>query len=88
MSTSVTGFAPPDEHWAKMKAVWDACEVAGVDVPESVVDFFGDNEPDEAGIEIELPLRKWNGGLSGAGYELAVADIPSHVTLIRFFNSW
>lgn len=88
MSTHVTGFAPADEQWAKMKAAWDACIAADVPVPDEVVDFFGDEEPDPAGVEVELPLREWNGGLAGAGYELDVSAIPSQVQVLRFYNSW
>jgi hypothetical protein len=88
MSTHVTGFVPPDEQWAKMKAVWDACCAGGIPVPDEVVSFFGDEEPDPAGVEVELPLRKWNGGEKGAGFELDVTAIPEHVKILRFYNSW
>lgn len=88
MATEVTGFAPPDERWTEMKAVWDACCAARVPVPDAVLDFFGDEAPDSAGVTVKLPLREWKGGLRGAGYELDVADIPAHVKTIRFFNSW
>jgi hypothetical protein len=88
MSTHVTGFAPPDEQWAKMKAIWDACGAAGIDVPDEVEEFFGGDEPDPAGVEVDLPLRKWNGHEAGAGYELDVASIPPQVKTLRFYNSW
>jgi hypothetical protein len=88
MSTHVTGFAPPDEQWAKMKAIWDACEAAGIEVPDEVEEFFGGEAPDPAGVEVDLPLRKWNGGEGGAGYELDIASIPPQVKTLRFYNSW
>lgn len=88
MSTHVTGFAPPDEQWQKMKAIWDACEAAGVPAPQQVVAFFGALPPDPAGVEVDLPAREWNGGEEGAGYEIDVADIPPQVKTIRFYNSW
>jgi hypothetical protein len=87
MSTRVIGFAPPDEQWAKMKAIWDACRAAGVPVPEEVEDFFGDGEPDPAGVEIVLPLREWRDA-TGEGYEIDMAAIPPQVKTIRFCNSW
>jgi len=87
MSTHVTGFAPPDERWAKMKAIWDACEAAGIPVPGEVGEFFGGDDPDPAGVEVELPTREWSGD-SGAGYELDVSAIPPQVKTIRFYNSW
>lgn len=88
MSTHVVGFVPPDETWQKMKAAWDACEAADVPIPDKVIDFFNDEMPDPAGVETELPLREWNGGERGAGYELDVSAIPEHVKVIRFYNSW
>ncbi len=89
MSTHVIGFVPPDEQWQKMKAIWDACEAAGIPVPEEVDDFFGDTGPDPAGVEVDLDplLREWHGD-SGAGFELDVTAIPSKVKTIRFYNSW
>jgi hypothetical protein len=88
MSTHVTGYAPPDERWQQMKAIWDTCKVAGIPVPAEVEEFFGGEEPDPAGVEVELPLREWSGTYAGAGYELDVAAIPSQVKTIRFYNSW
>jgi len=87
MSTHVTGFAPPDERWARMKAVWDACEAADVPVPDEVASFFGDEAPDRAGVVVKLPLREWHRD-NEAGYELDMAAIPAHVKVIRFYNSW
>ena len=88
MSTHVTGFAPPDETWSKMKAIWDACEAASITIPGEVMEVFGGEAPDPAGVVVDLPVRKWNGGLDGAGYELDIAAIPSQVKTIRFYNSW
>jgi len=34
-----------DEHWIKMKAVWDACMAAHVMPPEAVHNYFGGKEP-------------------------------------------
>ncbi len=88
MSTYVVGFTPPDDNWQKMKAVWDACQVAGIPAPVQVLDFFGGETPDPAGVETELPVREWHGGEMGQGYELDVSAIPVKVKIIRFWNSW
>jgi hypothetical protein len=88
MSTWVRGFVPPDEAWQKMKAVWDACQAAGIDPPPEVEDFFDGKPPDLAGMEVDLPVREWNGHEMGAGYELEVSAIPAKVRVIRFWNSW
>lgn len=89
MSTHVTGFAPPDATWTKMKAVWDACQAANVPVPQTVDDFFDGEDPDPAGIEIDLPLREWHDAVgTSSGYELDLAAVPPHVKTLRFYNSW
>lgn len=89
MSTHVIGFVPPDGRWARMKAIWDACTAANVPIPAEVGEFFGGEEPDDAGVEVELPVTPWDDRGGGrAGYELDVSLIPKHVKIIRFYNSW
>lgn len=87
MSTYVKGFAPADETWQKMKDIWDACVAAQVRIPEAVDDFFDGEPPDPRGVEVGLPAREWRDG-DREGYELDVADIPPHVTILRFYNAW
>jgi len=87
MSTHVAGFVPPDETWQKMKAIFDACRAADVPVPDEVEDFFEGEDPDPAGMETGLPVRKLN-DQDRAGYELDVKDIPATVKTIRFWNEW
>lgn len=94
MSTYVIGVVPPDDDWKKMKAAYDACIEADIEVPESVMNFFGGDEPDDAGVIINLSskqyvavCREWRDE-SGEGYELDVADIPKNVKTLRFYNSW
>jgi len=87
MSTRVTGFAPPDEKWQGMHSVWNACQAAGVAVPDEVTGFFGGEPPDPAGVEIEIPAREYHGDMED-GYEIDVSDIPAQCTVIRFINEW
>lgn len=87
MSTYVKGFAPADETWQKMKDIWDACVAAQVRIPEAVDDFFDGEPPDPRGVEVGLPAREWRDG-DREGYEVDVADIPPHVTTLRFYNAW
>lgn len=87
MSTRVVGFVPPDEQWKKMKQVWEACEAADIEVPEAVHQFFNWQDPDDQGVEVELPLTEWSEETS-QGYELEVDKIPANVRVIRFYNSW
>lgn len=92
MSTHVKGFKPPDEKWKKMKAVWDACDKAKVDPPKDVLEFFGGETPDEAGVEVDLEEEKcckeWDDSDMQSGFEIDVTKLPKDVTLIRFYNSY
>lgn len=87
MSTHVVGFVPPDQTWIEMKRAWDACKEARVPIPAEVEKFFQWNAPDDAGVEIALPVRSWYDD-SREGYEIDVCLIPEHVKTIRFYNSW
>lgn len=87
MSTTVVGFAPPDERWRQMKAIWDNCKAAGISPPPEVEKFFDYREPDPNGVEVELPKREWSND-HASGFEIEIASIPKQVSVIRFYNSW
>lgn len=87
MSTHVIGIRPPDSDWIKMKAIWDACKVAGVTVPTEVEEFFDGESPDPAGVVVKVLTRKWS-GIESQGYEVDIETLPLGVKIIRFFNSW
>lgn len=91
MSTHVIGFRPPDDKWKKMKAVWEACAKAGVEVPDDVLDFFNHVAPDDRGVEVELeklPCTKKYGGNMKEGFEVDVTKLPAGVTVLRFYNAY
>lgn len=91
MSTHVIGFRPPDAKWKKMKAIYDSCIEAEIDVPDEVDEFFDGEPPDERGIQIDLQktgcIKKYKGDMVD-GYEVEVAKIPKDVTFIRVYNSY
>lgn len=87
MSTHIIGFIPPDDKWEAMKEAYDACRLAGVGIPEEIMEFFNYQAPDPQGVEIELSTSEWSNE-SSKGYELRVVDIPKNVQVIRFYNSW
>lgn len=87
MSTHVIGFIPPDEKWKAMKAIYDACEAAGVNTPDEVARFFDHSAPDPRGVEMEIPASKWSDE-SRQGFEIELSKIPAAVTVIRFFNAF
>jgi len=91
MSTQVVGFKPVDETWEKMKAVWDACMCANIDPPEDVHSFFENEEPDEAGVSVEIEghacCTEYNAEMQD-GFEIDLTAVPPGVKLLRFYNSY
>jgi len=91
MSTNIVGFKPPDHKFRKMKAIYDACELADVSIPDEVDRFFNGERPDEAGVLVELyrheSVSEWQDD-SGQGYQVDLTKLPSDIKIIRFYNSW
>jgi len=93
-STWVYGIVPADERWHAMKKVWDACEAAHVPVPQAVVQFFNDEEPDEAGVLLDLTdhasVRFWSPGGDSMreGFEVDLDALPREVRIVRVVNSY
>lgn len=63
---NITAFIAPNYQWKKMKAVWDACIVAGIEIPTEVHEYFNGTEPSMDGVEVniyhcidELPNSEW-----------------------------
>jgi len=97
MSTHVVGFIPPDAKWRAMRDARDACLAAGVPVPEEVEDFFGGEEPDPCGREVDLTGLQIAPGVSEwsddyrQGYQVDLAELMAahpNVKVVRFYNSW
>ena len=93
MSAYVVAFRPPDQRWKTMKAVWDACAGAGVELPKEVSAFFNHDSPDDAGVKVDLLyperhecVREYN-ERDSEGYEIDVTKLPPGVTILRFYNS-
>ena len=90
MNTHVVGFKPPDDKWKKMKAVYDACKLAGINPPGDVSDYF-QGAPDDRGVEVEIekqPCTKEYSDDMRQGFEVDIKKLPPDVTIIRFYNSY
>lgn len=85
MSVRVIGFGPPSERWSQMKAVWDACMAAKVDVPAEVEAFFDDGPPDDHGQEVRVSSTDWTNGDMLVGLDVHVDKIPENVKVLRFY---
>jgi len=91
VSAHIVGFMPVDAIWKKMKQAYDACEEAGVSVPEEVATFFGDGNPKDPGREVDLEksgcLKEYRDD-SLDGFEVDLSKVPTNVKIIRFYNSY
>lgn len=91
MSTSIVGFVPPDNKFKKMKAAYDACHKAGVEIPEEVSEFFQDEIPDDAGVSIDLEdhecVKEYSEDMVH-GFEVDISKVPKDVKIIRFSNCY
>lgn len=93
MSTHIIGIRPPDDHWRRMKEVWDACKMAEVTPPVAVSEFFNHETPDDKGVTVDLKysddpsVSEWY-DTAANGYEVDITKLPSDVTIIRFYNAW
>lgn len=91
MSTSVKGFRPPDERWHKMKAIYDSCRAADIEVPDEVLAFFNYIKPDDRGMEVDIMdtcVTHYNDHEGRVGYDVDIRNLPKDVYIIRFYNSW
>ena len=79
------------KKWEQMKAIYDACTAANVELPEEVSAFFGFSAPDAAGVTVYLnnspAVSKYNEG-TREGFEVDVTKLPKGVVIVRFFNSY
>lgn len=89
MSTHVVGIKPPDEKFEQMLEIYQSCEKAGVSIPKEVLEFFNYEEPDEAGVIVNIQDTSAVDDLGGnSGYEVDVTLLPPDIKIIRFFNSY
>jgi len=90
----VKGVRPPDGHWKRMKAIWDSCQAADVDVPGEVEKFFDYKDPSPEGIEIDVPMDVVDNGdefkaigirngPKGNYYLIDIAQLPDNITHLK-----
>lgn len=88
MSTHVFGILEQDAKWKKMKAVWDACTAAGIDIPREVSNYFGDGgSPAEPGQRVEIDVLQ-RGLASTNEWWVQLDLLPPGVKFVVFQNSY
>ena len=66
-----------EETYIKMKKVFEVCNESGVSIPEEVLEYFDNNQPEENHV-IEIPTIETPDGL-----EILIEDIPSKYYKIK-----
>lgn len=91
-SMFIKGIHEPDDKYRAMKAVYDACKKAHINLPDEVGEFFGWQEPSDLGNTIDLGLHaatyNYCDGKGREGFEVKLADLPKNITHIRFYLHW
>lgn len=91
MSLHVTGIKPPDNKWTKMKRVWDACQVAGIEPPSEVTEFFEGEAPDDEGVKVDIEYHECCSELKEAdqdGFVVDISKLPKGTKLLKFYASY
>jgi hypothetical protein len=89
MSTHVIGFRAPGQEWHKMKAVYDACVDAEVEIPRAVDRFFDYKAPEDIGTAIDLKdtlAVKEHAADCEQGFDVDITKLPAGINIIRFYN--
>lgn len=85
----IKGYRPCGARWAFMKDTYDTCIKMDLDVPESVLEFFGFEEPTEHNlIEVDLDgsLNNFVTFEGNYGIEIDVKSLPAEVDKIRIYS--
>ena len=89
MSLHICGVTPPDDEFYQMKAVWDSCTAADIDVPEKVLEYFDWKSPDERGINrvITDGITQYSDKYE-SGYDVELSRLDPNIRFIRVTLSY
>ena len=83
LSTRVIGIKKTDEKFYKMKAIYDSCVAADVEIPDTVFNYFGDEEPNEKGVVVEIPdealIGDWEYNI-----EVDLSKLDKDISILKF----
>lgn len=92
-SIHISGYRPTNEKYKKMLAAYEACQAAGVPVPDDVQEFFNWETPAPQGFFVEMHagqdgVKKFDDRKGREGYEVELAKLPKNLTHLRFYLHW
>lgn len=89
VSIYIHGMTAPDEKFNKLKAVYNACIAAGLEIPYEVESYFDGEDPNElegADVDIDCAIIKGQ-KYHGSDFTVEIAKLPECVKFIRFYMS-
>jgi hypothetical protein len=98
MSTYVYGIKPADAKYQEMLGIYNMCIKAKVEIPKEVQKFFGDEDPDPAGV-VENLSSNWGKSKNKSavtpyradmqeGFEVDLSKLDPNIKILRFVNSY
>ena len=92
MSTHVYAIRAADKSHQLKVAAWKANEAAGVRQPTELVEYFGEQLPDDGGLVVDVPRdaltdycnEKW----SQSGFDVDLSKLPAGTRNLRVVNCW
>ena len=76
-----------DPTYQKYLKVLEACDKAGVDYPDDIAEYFGEDGDPEYPLEVEFEPKRYIDDMEEI-WEIKVSDIPEGVVTIQFVNSY
>ena len=91
MSTNVVGIVPADGKYKRMVAAAKALELAGLEIPDAINEFFDWEWPiNEDGMVVDInkeAISEYSADMED-GYEIDIFKLDPKIKIIRFTNSY
>lgn len=93
MSTHVVAIKPADDDYKKKLAAYNACVAAGIEIPDTLKEFFDFEEPNPEGTSVTLDryhpecCATWTSD-GREGFQVDITKLPPGTRWVRFYNSW
>lgn len=83
------GVKPPTEEYKKKLAAYKALEVAGLEIPDELQEYFDYEEPSEDGMEVSIREAVSGDIMHEDGYALIdLNKLPKGVAFIKVIGSY
>lgn len=84
---SIDCYKDKTEKWYKMKGAWDACNEAGIDIPDEVLEYFHSGYPENEiigePIEVSEKCIQDINEDNETGYLIILNELPEGVKYIK-----